>query len=86
MGCVFKGFYTGVANRKTILNLRPKLWGVNSVSVEKLHDFEIIYPARGVRPLRPAPPPTHTAYGPETCVFRGISYRFEMAIIYFSTV
>ena len=38
--------------------------GVNSVSGEKLHDFEIICPARGVQthPLSPPPP---IAYGPE---------------------
>ena len=32
-----------------MLILRPKLGGVNSVSGEILHDFEIICPARGVK-------------------------------------
>ena len=37
------------ANLKKILILRAKIKGVNSVSGEKLHDFEIICPATGVR-------------------------------------
>ena len=54
-----KGFYKGGAD------FEAKIRGVNSVSGENLHDFEIIRTARGVR-THP-PPPTHTplsAYGP----------------------
>ena len=44
------------ANLKKILIFRLKLGVVNSVSGEKLHDFQIICPARGVQstPLPPA--------------------------------
>ena len=39
--------------------------GVNSVSGENLHDFEIISTARLVRTHHPdPPPPTPSAYGP----------------------
>ena len=53
---VFLGFFLFVffvfvffkgANLKKILILRPKFSCVNSVSGEKLHEFEIICPARG---------------------------------------
>ena len=49
-------------------DFEAKIRGVNSVSCEKLHDFEIIFPAGGgggvctSRPL-PSPPPS-PAYGP----------------------
>ena len=42
-GCKFKGFYKGGANS----DFEAKIKGVNSVSGEKLHDFEIICPASG---------------------------------------
>ena len=54
-GCELKGFYKG---RATLQKVR----GANSVSGEKLHDFEMICPATGVRS---PPPPTPAAYGPE---------------------
>ena len=48
-GCEFKGFTKGGAD------FEAKIRGVNSVSVENLHDFEIISPARGCErtPARP---------------------------------
>ena len=49
-------FTKGGVNLKKILILRPKVGGVNSVSGEKLHDFEIICPAKGVRLQPPQPP------------------------------
>ena len=55
-GCEFKGFTKGGAE------FEAKIRGVNSVSGENLHDFEIISIARGVPPT-PAPPPS-SAYGP----------------------
>ena len=42
-------FQQGGANLEKIKIFRPKLGGVNSLSGEKLHDFEIICLARGVR-------------------------------------
>ena len=36
----FKEFYKGGANLKKFLILKQKIRGVNSVSGEKLHDFE----------------------------------------------
>ena len=42
-GCEFKGFTKGGAN------FEAKIRGVNSVSSENLHAFEIICPAREVR-------------------------------------
>ena len=55
MGVEFKGFTKGV------LILRPKSGGVNSVSGENLHDFEIISTAGG---CERTPPPPPSAYGP----------------------
>ena len=43
MGCELKGFTKGGAD------FEAKIRGVNSVSGENLHDFEIISPVRGVR-------------------------------------
>ena len=64
-GCEFKGFYKGGGVR--ILrnsDFETKNRGVNSVSCEKLHDLEIICPARGVRMHhRHPPPPPPPAYG-----------------------
>ena len=57
-GCEFKGFTKGV------LILRPKSGGVNSVSGENLHDFEIISPAGGGGCERTPPPSPPSAYGP----------------------
>ena len=53
-GCEFKGF------TKRGADFEAKIRGVNSVSGENLHDFEIISPASGVR-THPRTPP---AYGP----------------------
>ena len=50
MGCQFKGFTKGGAD------FEAKIRGVNSVSGENLHDFEIISPANA--------PPHDPAYGP----------------------
>ena len=44
------GFYKGGAD------FEAKIRGVNSVSGENLHDFEIISTARGVRTHHPPPP------------------------------
>ena len=46
-----------------VLILRPKLGGVNSVSGENLHDFEVICPASWVR--RPA-------YGPGNGIIKNV--------------
>ena len=55
-GGEFKGFYKVGANLRKILIFETKIRGVNSVPGEKLHDFEIICPARGAfapqHPLR----------------------------------
>ena len=58
--CLYADCSTGGATFKKIPIFRLILGGVNSVSGEKLHDFEIIYSARGFD-RTPALP---SAYGP----------------------
>ena len=56
----FKEIYKwGSANRKKILILRPKWRGLNSVSGEKLHDFEPSYGGVRRQPYSTPPPHTH---------------------------
>ena len=45
-------------------DFEAKIRGVNSVSGENLHDFEIISTARGVRTHPPPPTTPPSAYGP----------------------
>ena len=52
--------FTKGCESKENSNFEAKIRGVNSVSGEKLHDFEIICPA-GFLP----PPPLPSAYGPD---------------------
>ena len=70
-GANLRVFTKGGASLKKILILRPKLGGVNSVSGEILHDFEIICPAGGggiFTPPTPPPPRSLPAYGPGQCI------------------
>ena len=69
-GANLRVFTKGGASLKKILILRPKLGGVNSVSGEILHDFEIICPAGGGGIFTPptTPPPPLPAYGPGQCI------------------
>ena len=61
-GCEFKVFCTGWGGPRCEsqenLDLGAKVRGVNSVSSEKLHEFEIIYPKRGCE-HRPPPCPVN---------------------------
>ena len=54
-GANFRNFTKWGADLKKIPFLRPKIRSENTVSGEKLHDFEIICPARGGNHT-PAPP------------------------------
>ena len=56
-GCEFKGFYKGKCESWENSDFETKIRGVNSVSGETMHDFEIICPARG---MHLHPPHTHT--------------------------
>ena len=56
-----KGFLQRRCESLEYFNFEANIRGVNSVSGEKLHDFEIICPAMGVRiPPYPPPPLSHT--------------------------
>ena len=59
-GANFRNFTKRAANLKKNSNFEAKIRVVNTVSGEKLHDFEIICPARGLRSY-----PHHPlSYGP----------------------
>ena len=62
-GANLRVFTKGGANHKKILILRPKLEGVNSVSGEKLHDFEIICAQLAGCECTPPPPPLRIGLG-----------------------
>ena len=62
-GANLRVFTKGGANLKKNLILRP-IWGVNSVSGEKLHEFEIICPARECAFATLPPTPPHLLMGP----------------------
>ena len=53
-GANLRVFTKGVRILKENSEFEAKIWGVNSVSGEKLHGFEIIYPAT-THPPPPAP-------------------------------
>ena len=61
-GAIFKGFYKGGCESSENSDFETKISGVNSVSSEKLHDFEIICTARGVRSQPRTPTPCVRAY------------------------